>query len=246
MPIRQASRKIWLAELKPKGLALPVLLASLILFGCGPAAVSLPKKRPPGIYHVVRSGENLFRIGKAYDIPFQELARINAIADIDRIRAGQRIFVPGATRQLPVDVITPAETGIGAPEETEADRNGFIWPLNGVVASPFGPRRAGFHDGVDIAAEEGTPIRAVEDGDVVFSNQLRGYGNIVIIRHPRGFASVYSHNRKNLVREGQRVSKGDIIAEVGSTGRVTAPHLHFEIRKNNIARNPLDYLPKCC
>jgi lipoprotein NlpD len=186
---------------------------SLLLFGCAPTAATLPKKRPPGIYHLVKAGENLFRIGKAYDISFQELARINGIGDSDRIRAGQRIFIPGATRQLPVDVITPAETFVEEPsgaEEREAERNGFIWPLSGAVASPFGPRRAGFHDGVDIAADEGTPIRAVEDGDVVFSNQLRGYGNIIIVRHSRGFASVYSHNRKNFVREGQRVGKGDV------------------------------------
>jgi lipoprotein NlpD len=220
-----------------------------MLFGCAPTAVNLSGKRPPGVYHVVKSGENLFRIGKAYDLSFQELARINGIADSDRIRTGQRIFIPGATRQLPVDIITPAETFPeqlpGLPER-EAERNGFIWPLNGAIASPFGPRGAGFHDGVDIAAGEGTPIRAVEDGDVVFSSQLRGYGNMIILRHPRGFATVYSHNRKNFVREGQKVSKGDIIGEVGSTGRVSAPHLHFEIRKNNVARNPLDYLPKCC
>ena len=249
MSIRQASRKIWLAELKPRASVVPVLLVSLILFGCAPTAGTLPKKRPPGIYHVVKSGENLFRIGKAYDISFHELARVNGIGDSDRIRTGQRILIPGATRQLPVDVIAPSETfpeKPSDPEKGEAERNGFIWPLNGAIASPFGPRRAGFHDGVDIAADEGTPIRAVEDGDVVFSNQLRGYGNIIIVRHPRGFASVYSHNRKNFVREGQKVSKGDVIGEVGSTGRVSAPHLHFEIRKNNVARNPLDYLPKCC
>ncbi len=77
----------------------------------------------------------------------------------------------------------------------------------------------------------------------MYSDHLRGYGNLVIIRHPRRFASVYAHNRKNLVRKGQRVARGDVIGEVGSTGRVTGAHLHLEIRKRNVAQDPLYYLP---
>jgi murein DD-endopeptidase MepM/ murein hydrolase activator NlpD len=84
---------------------------------------------------------------------------------------------------------------------------------------------------------------AIADGDVIYNDQLRAYGNLIIIRHAGGFVSVYSHNKRNLVREGQKVSRGDVIGEVGSTGRVTAPHLHFEIRKNNVAKDPLSYLP---
>jgi murein DD-endopeptidase MepM/ murein hydrolase activator NlpD len=103
-----------------------------------------------------------------------------------------------------------------------------------------------FHDGVDIAALEGASIAAVERGEVVYSDQLRGYGNIVIIRHAGGIASVYAHNQINLVREGQQVGRGEVIAKVGSTGRTTGPHLHFEIRKNNAAQDPLRYLPQLC
>jgi murein DD-endopeptidase MepM/ murein hydrolase activator NlpD len=75
---------------------------------------------------------------------------------------------------------------------------------------------------------------------------MRGYGNMVIVRHDGGIVSVYAHNQINLVREGQQVARGEIIARVGSTGRVTAPHLHFEIRKNNFAQDPLLYLPQLC
>jgi murein DD-endopeptidase MepM/ murein hydrolase activator NlpD len=75
---------------------------------------------------------------------------------------------------------------------------------------------------------------------------LRGYGNIIIVRHTGGFISVYAHNEANLVREGQAVSRGEVIARVGNTGRVTGPHLHFEIRKNNAAQDPLRYLPPLC
>lgn len=195
---------------------------------------------------MVKSGENLFRIGKAYDIPYQELARINHISEPHQIRAGQRLFIPGATRQLPVEIITPSTAALETrrlPDLRGVSPDGFLWPIQGAVSSKFGPRGETFHDGIDIEAPEGTPIRAIEKGEVLYRDELRGYGNLVIIRHPGGFVSVYAHNRVNRVHEGQEVKRGDVIAEVGSTGRVTAPHLHFEIRKDNIARDPLYYLP---
>jgi murein DD-endopeptidase MepM/ murein hydrolase activator NlpD len=133
---------------------------------------------------------------------------------------------------------------LGPDDRQEQSHNGFIWPVRGNITSKFGRRGQTFHDGIDISAEEGSPIVAVEDGEVIYDDQLRGYGNLIIIRHASGFVSVYSHNKRNLVREGQKVSRGDVIGEVGSTGRVSAPHLHFEIRKDNVAKDPLSYLPQ--
>lgn len=247
MSIRQALGKIRLDRLRPKLLLFFLSLGtSLFLYSCtSRAPVPLPK-RTQGIYHVVKSGENLFRIGKAYDVPYQDLARINRINDPHQIRLGQKIFIPGATRQLPVEIITPVEAKVeppAIPDQREKGRYGFIWPVNGSVTSKFGPRGTNFHDGIDISAAEGTPIRAVERGEVIYSDQLRGYGKIIIIRHPGGFASVYAHNRDSRVHTGQKVTQGDVIGEVGSTGRVTSSHLHFEIRKDNVARDPLHYLP---
>jgi murein DD-endopeptidase MepM/ murein hydrolase activator NlpD len=174
----------------------------------------------------------------------------------NQIRAGQRIFIPGAARQLPVDLITPgdpaADGGLegsrenSLPPSNEPWEQNFIWPISGTINSRFGPRGSSFHDGIDIAAPAGTPIHAVEEGEVIYSDQLRGYGNMVIVRHADGFLSVYAHNEKNLVREGQQVSRGEIIARVGSTGRVTGPHLHFEIRRRNKAEDPLHYMPRLC
>jgi len=198
---------------------------------------------------VVRAGENLFRIGKAYDVSHEELARINGIRDSSQIRVGQRIWVPGATGQLPVEIITPVESAPeipSAPQPLDLDRERFIWPVNGTINSGFGQRGSSFHDGIDIAAPEGTPIRAIERGEVIYADQLRGYGNIVIVRHPDGVISVYAHNESNLVRQGQTVSRGETIARVGSTGRVSGPHLHFEIRQNNTAQDPLRFLPQLC
>ena len=237
-----------MGRLKPKP---PLTFLLLVIFaflfdGCAPRRPAPIRRGPAGIYHVVKSGENLFRIGKAYDLPYQELARLNRINDPHQIRTGQRIFIPGATRQLPVEIITPLRASIERPKVDEAlgrSKEGFIWPVVGKITSQFGPRSETFHDGIDIQAPEGSPIRAIESGEVIYSEQLRGYGNIIIIRHPGGFASVYAHNQRNLVQEGQKVAKGEIVGEVGSTGRVSAPHLHFEIRKDNVARDPLYYLP---
>jgi murein DD-endopeptidase MepM/ murein hydrolase activator NlpD len=166
--------------------------------------------------------------------------------DAGQIRAGQRIFIPGATRPLPVETITPAEPAPATPVLPEPGFETFLWPVNGTINSGFGPRGSSFHDGIDIAAPEGTPILAIEAGEVIYSDQLRGYGNMVIVRHAGGIVSVYAHNEANLVREGQTVTRGEVVAKVGSTGRVSGPHLHFEIRRNNAAQDPLRYLPQLC
>jgi murein DD-endopeptidase MepM/ murein hydrolase activator NlpD len=100
------------------------------------------------------------------------------------------------------------------------------------------------HEGIDISARPGTPIHAAEAGRVVHSDdELSGYGNMIILKHSGAYATVYAHNRRNLVEEGQFVEKGDVIGEVGQTGRASAPHVHFEVRRNGSPQNPLDYLP---
>ncbi len=214
--------------------------------GCARRLPTPPHKLYRGIYHVVKSGENLFRIGKAYGVSYQQLTRINRIKDPHRIDAGEKIFVPWATRRLPVEIITPSKATLKRPSVADRRikrRGKFIWPISGDITSKFGPRGKTFHDGIDIAAAEGKPIQAIESGEVLYSDRLRGYGNLVIIRHSGGFASVYAHNRRNRVRVRQKVARGEVIGEVGSTGRTTGPHLHFELRKGNVARNPLYYLP---
>lgn len=219
------------------------------LSGCAPRSAGPPPRKPQGITHVVRPGENLYRIGRAYDVSHEALARLNGIREPSQLRAGQRIFIPGATRQLPVDIIAPAEPSTEAPSPTEPAEPGvekYLWPVDGTVNSGFGARGTSYHDGVDIAAPEGTPIRAIEKGEVIYSDQLKGYGNIVIVRHADGIVSVYAHNEHNRVREGDKVSRGDVVATVGSTGRVTGPHLHFEIRKNNAPQDPARYFPRLC
>ncbi len=200
----------------------------------------------PGIVHEVRPGENLYRIGKAYGISHRELARINNLANPDRVVVGQRIFIPGGQRVLPVNLITPKRAVADAPEPHDFPHGEgvFIWPLaSGTLTSTFGPRGESFHDGIDIGAAPGTPVHAARNGSVIYSDALRGYGNVVIVEHDGGYATVYAHNEENLVHAGDRVRQGDTLARLGNTGRTSGPNLHFEVRKDNIARNPIYFLP---
>lgn len=100
------------------------------------------------------------------------------------------------------------------------------------------------HNGVDISAPAGTPVHAADSGVVIFSGTLHGYGNTVIIRHDDRYATVYGHNEVNMVREGQNVTRGQTIAQIGRTGRTTGANLHFEVRRDNLARDPLAFLPE--
>ncbi len=119
------------------------------------------------------------------------------------------------------------------------------WPVRGVITSPFGRRGSRLHDGIDIAAPAGTAVRAAADGEVVYADhRLSGYGNLIIVRHAGDMFTAYAHNQRNLVRKGQRVRAGEIIARVGKTGRASGPHLHFEVRRGTTPVDPLAYLPR--
>lgn len=128
------------------------------------------------------------------------------------------------------------------------ERSPYRWPVRGFVSSNYGPRLDPFtglqrrHVGVDIVAPKGTPIKAPADGIVTYTTLDPTLGNMVVIDHGYGVITRYGHNDSNLVREGQRVKRGDTIALVGSSGKSTGPHLHYEIRINDVAVNPLNYI----
>lgn len=123
-----------------------------------------------------------------------------------------------------------------------------IWPVKGWISSGFGYRispftgRRVFHEGLDIATKYNTPLKATAKGIVVFSGRKAGYGKMVIIDHGYGYITKYGHNNKLLVKAGDKVEKGDLIAEVGSTGRSTGPHVHYEVLVNGIPVNPLKFI----
>lgn len=173
-----------------------------------------------------------------------EVARINGIEDKNKIRVGQRIFIPGAKKVLKVDIYIEDVTARRRLPAVRYVKERFIWPVEGKVAATFGTDGKRRHDGIDIRAPLGTPIRTADSGRVVYSdNKMRGYGNLIIIEHKDGFFTIYAHNQVNLVKEEERVKRGGIIARVGQTGNASGPHLHFEIRKGSKPLNPLRFLP---
>jgi len=145
-------------------------------------------------------------------------------------------------RRSPKRVVLPPSTNI--PRPARLSGRGFLWPIAGKVISGFGPKGKGLHnDGINIAARRGTAVRAAQNGVVVYrGNELRGFGNLILIRHAKGYMTAYGHNGKLLVRRGQKVVRGQVIARVGSSGSVAKPQLHFEIRRGRRAVNPLRYL----
>ena len=117
------------------------------------------------------------------------------------------------------------------------------WPVRGHVSSAFGGRRGQRHHlGIDVRVSPGTPIKAAAPGCVTFSGRMRGYGRVVIVDHGNGLETRYAHNRRNRVRKGQRVDRGEVVAEVGSSGNASAPHVHFEVRKQGRALDPMTFL----
>jgi murein DD-endopeptidase MepM/ murein hydrolase activator NlpD len=158
----------------------------------------------------------------------------NGLSDPRQLDIGQVLIIPQNRQRGGENILWPT---------VRADRQ-FGWPVaNGIVSSPFGIRNGVMHDGVDIVAQTGTAICAADDGVVIFVGHLRGYGNAVLLQHSEGYVTVYGHNQRNLVRYGERVVRGQIIAELGSTGRATGPNLHFEVRFDGQPENPLAYLP---
>jgi len=149
-----------------------------------------------------------------------------------------------------IDRLSPQLPPLSSPEEYLPDNsnifNGYMWPAQGAFTSGYGWRWGRMHKGIDIAAPIGTPILAAATGEVIFAGwNSGGYGNLVKVKHPDGSVTFYAHNNKIFVRRGQKIKQGQQIAEMGSTGYSTGPHLHFEIRTNgSTAVNPIALLPK--
>ncbi len=135
------------------------------------------------------------------------------------------------------------ETAVKAAEPV-GGAAGFRWPVRGRVIAGFGPKANGLqNDGINVAVPEGTPVKAAEDGVVAYAgNELKGYGNLVLVRHSNGFVTAYAHASELLVKRGDTVKRGQVIAKSGQSGSVTAPQLHFEIRKGATPVDPSQYL----
>lgn len=205
--------------------------------------------------HVVRRGDTLQRIARRHGVSTKRLAAVNDIHPPYRIYPGQALRLPGSgwavgyrVAQRPAPPPRRAKSGpprsvsLAPPPPRAAKR--FLWPVRGPVAIGFGNRGKGVrNDGINILARRGTGVRAAENGVVAYSgNAVRGFGNLVLIKHAGGWMSAYAHNDVLLVRTGQTVRRGQTISRVGSTGSVSRPQLHFELRRGRRAVDPLRYL----
>ncbi len=240
------------------------LALALVLSGCYHTAVpphAHAKHRtriPRTQVYQVRPGDTLYSIARRHGLDYHDLARRNRLHPPYTIYAGQRLYIHGwAPRPSYMPLPKPkkhAHHATRTHHHHASHKHGrkhgsggtvhLIWPVHGPVTSGFGRRHGRPHDGIDIGAPENTPVRAAAAGEVVYaSHRLTGYGNLIIIRHTRDMFTAYAHNRVNLVRPGQHVKQGQIIARVGHTGRASGPHLHFEVRRGPTPVNPLYYLP---
>lgn len=168
-----------------------------------------------------------------------------AVAPSQRIAEAHAQPMPTARVVAPSNP-APIEQAKDDKEEQVASNNaaGFRWPVRGRVIAGFGPKATGQqNDGINIAVPEGTPVKASDDGVVAYSgNELKGYGNLVLVRHANGHVTAYAHASELLVKRGDTVKRGQVIAKSGQTGNVSSPQLHFEIRKGATPVDPMQFL----
>jgi peptidoglycan hydrolase FlgJ len=178
-------------------------------------------------------------------------SRTSAVSGVDHILKSRAV----SSTDKVVEVKSNSETVASSDDkvQTESDTASAAddqpdWPLKSAISSKFGVRKDPFtaenkfHSGIDIAAATGTEVKAAMSGKVIMSGNMEGYGNVVAVDHGQGVVTIYGHNETNLVKVGDTVEKGSTIAKVGSTGRSTGPHLHFEVRKDGTKIDPVKFL----
>ncbi|MDT8448183.1 MAG: peptidoglycan DD-metalloendopeptidase family protein [bacterium] len=214
---------------------LAVLAASCVGHRFNPAEV--------GVWYEFKEGDQLEKIAEQFDADAFAIRKRNEIYEPEDLAPGMLLFIPGVktTPAAPSAAVRFPEMKDNDPVVQSGKR--LIWPAGGTISSGYGRRHGRMHHGLDITKDGGLDIVAAGSGTVEFAGRMRGYGNVLIINHGRGIKTLYGHNKRNLVRQGQRVRQGQKIAILGSSGRSTGPHLHFEVRINDKARNPLRYLP---
>ena len=218
----------------------------------------LPTKK----YHIVKHGESLYSISRMYNVDITTLSKVNRLQTPYTLSVGQKLLLPAsvstqATGSKVASAPQTAKTGYTATQSPalkktkesysapKARTNKFLWPVNGKIISGFGNLGSGRkNDGINIKANLGTPVKAADAGTIAYAgNELKGFGNLILIKHHDGWITAYAHNDKLFVKKGQKVIRGEKIATVGSTGSVTTPQLHFEVRSGKKAVNPRPYLP---
>jgi len=215
---------------------------------------------PTPTYYQVRRGDTLYSIGQRFGIDHQKIMLWNDIRDPGNLRVGERLRLkPPPGQDGGTAVASKGEPRAGKAKVSDdsgsasGDRGAKIsgdapgtwqWPVKGRIIKQFGGTRRHRSNGIDIAAAGGTEVHAAASGKVVYSGDgLRGYGNLVILRHSGGYITTYGYNRVNLVAEDDQVEAGQVVARVGETGAASQTSLHFEVRRRTEPIDPLKVLP---
>ncbi|GMT41953.1 MAG: hypothetical protein IEMM0002_0364 [bacterium] len=237
--------------------AIIIALVAVVFTGC--AGDQRIRRHKAGGYkkiYVVKKGDNLTRIAARFGVNAASIKRANNLK-LDIIVEGQRLTIPPKSSRKAVGKSGARKKNRYSKKYNVKKKVTYYakkppkidvtlrWPLkNGTVTSRFGVRKSGKHDGMDIGAPKGAKILSAADGKVVFSGRgPTGYGLLVVIKHSEKVYTVYSHNSKNIVKKGERIKRSSVVALVGHSGRATNNHLHFEVRVNRVAYDPLAYLP---
>jgi len=222
--------------------------------------ISIPKP----IYYEVKTGDTLYSIARAHRMNVESLISLNELKAPYQVNSGQLLKINSneLAKQSEVKVAENVATSGAAKSDIVKNKdveekkpaivenvildktNRFIWPINGAIISKFGPKTGGlYNDGINIKAKEGAPVKAAEDGVVAYvGNELKGYGNLIILKHSGGWITAYAHLSKTYVKRGAKVEKSQMIAGVGSSGSVDVSQLYFSLRKGRDAVNPESYL----
>jgi murein DD-endopeptidase MepM/ murein hydrolase activator NlpD len=242
-----------------------ICVAGIVLANCAGTSRSVGtgyRPAPATFFTVyVRSGDTISQIAERYRVSEEDVIAMNYITNPDHILSGDQLYVPAyGVRNPPVDTspVRPAQQTRQASYQPNASRAAparssrqsspatpttsarFLWPVRGNVISGFGTGANGErNDGINITADRGTPFRAAEAGTVTYvGNELRGFGNLLLIKHDNGFVTAYAHADRIDVARGQRVQAGQFVGQLGATGDVSQPQLHFEIRQGTNPVNP--------
>ena len=200
--------------------------------------------------HIVKKGHTLYDIANCYEVSISDLMKINQLKNNDKIYLGDKLFIPlyDNTNQTNCNNITKVNITKEDNKTKDKKKNNnysYMWPVKGKIISKFGLLAKGLrNDGINISANIGNPVLAIESGKIVYAgNEIQAFGNLILIKHHNDKTSAYAHLDKINVKKGESVNKGQIIALVGNSGKVSIPQLHFEIRDKDGPLDPLKYLP---
>ncbi|PPR16472.1 MAG: Murein hydrolase activator NlpD [Alphaproteobacteria bacterium MarineAlpha9_Bin3] len=201
--------------------------------------------------HIVKKGHTLYDIANCFNVSILDIMKMNQLLKSDKIYEGDKLFIPITPNNVKAKCSnikkTIANNNLNKSKEViNSSKYSYMWPVKGKIISKFGLLAKGLrNDGINISADKGKPVLAVESGKIVYAgNEIQAFGNLILIKHYNNKTSAYAHLEKINVKKGESVNKGQIIALVGNSGKVSTPQLHFEIRDKDGPLDPLKYLPQ--